>query len=432
VAQIRERTIAELEQELRALRARLAADERSLDAIRNRIQQFQARYRATVGDRFELLKRLQAALGEAGIETATEAPAPRPPLDQPRAARPPGHGEFERLYRDLARRVHPDLARDPDERHLRTRVMAELNSARETLDFERVRKLGERWDLRPDVDTLDDGVAAGERLLVAIERVQARLTAVAADLTRLRTSNLHVLMEIVEAQQRAGVDVLGETAADLDAQIAAARSRMALATMPPGGVAARATRPVAIAEPVLLLENAPRARRVVVFSAAALAAILSAGIVAASFVQSSGRPRTLITTGAVLPASSLASPSAAATATPFAYRVAQRDVITSGRTTATVRIIVEGQPFAAEKIATLADAARREIGGQQAVVVFAYRSASEIGGPFTVGRAYFSVDGRGWDGDGQTADGPDSGGIVGSVVVSIGATVETQPFRASR
>ena len=97
-----------------------------------------------------------------------------------------------------------------------------------------------------------------------------------------------------------------------------------------------------------------------------------------------------------------------------------------------MRIVIDGSPTLAEKVATIAEAARRELRSQQAVVVFAYASPDEIGGPFTIGRAYLSVDGKGWAGDGQTPDGPDGGRVVGSVVVTGGSTPQTQTFTAPR
>lgn len=348
--------------------------------------------------------------------------------------------EFERLYRDLARRVHPDLASDSSELAKRTRMMAELNVARETLDYDRARQLGEAWDLRPEDLGTDPSLSLVDRLLLGIERVEARLTAVTADVIRLRHSDLCVLMEIVDAQERAGIDVLAETAADLDIRIAEARVRLALGYDAPRGIAGASAPPPS--DPGQRVAEVPAAPVAPHTSAAppathlaplAVGALLAGAIaVYAAFLAVGSSDHATIVMIPATGSRPTGTPAVEVTSSPLAYRVTERLQSTSGRTTVTVRIVVEGFPSPAEKLSTLAEAARREIRSQQAVVIYAYRSVNEIGGPYTVGRAYLSVDGRGWDGGGHTEDGPDTGGVVGSIVVALGAATETQTFRAQR
>jgi hypothetical protein len=429
VAQLRARTVTDLEYELREARHRLAQGERALRTARTRLEVFAARYQRTVGERFEHLRRLQSVSGGAvGSETL---PAPR----APRPERPPGNAEFDRLYRELARRVHPDVSHDPGERAMRTRAMAELNAARETLDFDRARRLGDTFDGRVDESEPDseDSEDQFERLLVAIERVEARLTAVTADAVRLRENKLYLLMEVVEAQERAGIDVLGETAADLDGQIAEARAAIAIGREPAAAALpepAPAPASGSSAEP-LDLDLARGSSFWTARFAAALAIAGGIALVAASLAATAPSQAMIVTA----PTASVRATQTAAVETtpaPHAYLAVEREQSATGRTTATVRIVIEGALTPAEKMSTLAEAARRELRSQQALVVFAYSSIDEIGGPFTIGRAYLSVDGKGWSGDGQTPDGPDSGGVVGSVVVTQGATTETRIFSAPR
>jgi len=426
MAQARVRTITDLERELKAGRARLASTEHELAATRNRLEAFAVRYRVSVGDRFEVLRMLQ---GVSDPPNGADAPAANAAQSARPQTRPgPGLTEFERIYRDLARRVHPDLAQDPDERVLRTRVMAELNSARETLDFERARQLVDAWEMHPEEMDFSAEIDQTERLLHAIDRVTARLTAVTANLTRLQNSNLHLLLNIVEAQQRAGVDVLAETAADLDLQIAEARSKMSVAARPPIDLVKPQWHDRRVAVFLTPSTSTPAARATL--SVAALLVMICIVALAATLAGSVQRDLVVVTAPSA--AVNLAAPATEATPPPLSYRVAERKQSASGRTTATVRIVIEGLPSQAEKIATLVDAARREIQAQQAVVVLAYRSSVEIGGPFTVGRAYSSVDGRGWSGDGSTEDGPDGGQVVGSVVVALSPVLETQGFSVQR
>jgi hypothetical protein len=427
VARIIERSVADLEAELRAARARLADAQRDLTTLNTRLESFATRYQVTVGHRFELLKTAKTEAPRRGDENDARAAGTNSVDGAARPERMPGHAEFESFYRDLARRVHPDLAEDPRERTLRTRIMAELNNAREALDFDRARQLVTAWELRSDSVGHTAGTDRAAYLVLAIERVEARFTAVTADMTRLQNSNLHRLLSVVEAQERAGIDLLAETAADLDRQIAEVRSTMSLPSVTRADAAEIRQVPGAVAVLAPLGASVPTRR--VASWLAALVSVISLGILAVA-VGTGPQDASLVITTALPTPSARGQTDARTTPSPAPYRVIERALSTSGRTTATVRIVVDESRSYAEQVSTVTDAARREIGGQQAVLILAYRSASEIGGPFTVGRAYLSVDGRGWTGDGATADGPDDGRVIGSIVVSIGGTIETRPFTA--
>lgn len=427
MARIIERSVADLEAQLRAARARLADAQRDLTTLNTRLESFATRYQLMVGQRFELLKLAKADSPQRLKENGARAASTSSDGGAARPERMPGHAEFESFYRDLARRVHPDLTDDPRERTVRTRIMAELNNAREALDFDRARQLVTAWELRSDSVEHTAGTDRAEYLVLAIERVEARFTAVTADMTRLQNSNLHRLLSVVEAQERAGIDILAETAADLDRQIAEAGSTMLL----PSVMRAEATEirqePGAAAVPAPLAAPVPTSRAAA--WVAALVSLISLGLLALALGMRPQDASLVITTALPTP-SARGQTDGRTTPSPVPYRVMERALSTAGRTTATVRIVVDETRSYAEQVSTMADAARREIGAQQAVLVLAYRSAGEIGGPFTVGRAFLSADGRGWAGDGTTADGPDDGRVIGSIVVSIGGTIETRPFTA--
>ena len=434
MAESAERGIALLERELDTLHRQLARREEELETTREELRLFALRYARTVGARFEELRTLRgddpegsASGGIADQVTPSGSDDGTSAVDR----------EFQRLYREVARRVHPDLARDQEERALRTRVMAEVNAAQERRDMGRARQLLDEWETQRTVAPPESEPMRADRLLRTIERLRARLVATTGELARLRQTNLHILMSVVEAQRRVGVDMLEETAADLDRQLAEARAAPAVrapepAAAPPRSVPALAIAPIAVFAAPGPVPGRARVRPMRIAAGLAVAAaIVLAALTLGPALRSAARPAAVVT----IP-STEARPSAASapsrTPEPRPYRVLERVGSTAGRTTAIVRIVVEGEPTPAEKIATLAEVARRELRSSQAVLVFAYRAAAESGGPFTVGRAYLSADGRGWGGDGLTEDGPDDGGVVGSLVASLGASIDTLTFRAGR
>jgi len=58
-------------------------------------------------------------------EPIAEKTKPLPPLAEPEAAPP----DLKKIYRDLARRYHPDHAQNEDDRQFRTQMMAHINAA---------------------------------------------------------------------------------------------------------------------------------------------------------------------------------------------------------------------------------------------------------------------------------------------------------------
>jgi septal ring factor EnvC (AmiA/AmiB activator) len=63
--------------------------------------------------------------------------------------------ELKKLYRKLARRFHPDLATEPDERERRNRLMAEINAAYSDRDLDALRLLA----AQPEDARIDEPIA---------------------------------------------------------------------------------------------------------------------------------------------------------------------------------------------------------------------------------------------------------------------------------
>ncbi len=113
------------------------------------LRRFELRYRPAVGDRYDELERLRARAGRgwdalARARGSGEGPesAERDAADAP-AARP-GEGA-RRIFLELARRIHPDLAEDESERRRRHEVMAEATLAYRDGDDRRLQWLLEHW-----------------------------------------------------------------------------------------------------------------------------------------------------------------------------------------------------------------------------------------------------------------------------------------------
>jgi curved DNA-binding protein CbpA len=129
--------------------------------------------------------------------------------------------QFKRLYRRLARRYHPDLARDQDEREIRNVQMAALNEAYEA------RSLIELAALAGNAkDPTGAGEVAGtDQQMIKILKKELATVRRRTLLIQNELENLHNLPTVqlslqVKIARRSGRDLLAEMARDLKRQIA--------------------------------------------------------------------------------------------------------------------------------------------------------------------------------------------------------------------
>ena len=161
--------------QLHVLTRRLLERERDLAAYRNELHAFETRYRKALGTRYarldELAERLdetqERVAGPGGDDHAhgTDGPAERYPgqglpggqnwawgerePEQEPERRPAVAEGAKRLFRQLARLIHPDLAGDAHERERRTNLMVAANEAYERGDEAALeRMLASAWAMR--------------------------------------------------------------------------------------------------------------------------------------------------------------------------------------------------------------------------------------------------------------------------------------------
>ena len=126
--------------ELATLEVELAQRELELTTLQSELRAFEAQYLRVVGVRYVKLDELEAQIAEAQVrlspqddklqEQASQARTQaqesartigdRPEPGQPDKFQPSEH--LKRLYRDLAKRIHPDLTTDEQERARRQRL----------------------------------------------------------------------------------------------------------------------------------------------------------------------------------------------------------------------------------------------------------------------------------------------------------------------
>jgi hypothetical protein len=234
-------------QDVETLRARVGELETQLserDAEVTRLKAdldvFRIRYRQEVGLLHEQLDELEAAIDEA--ELGVRAEKPTPPAD---AATSEGDrlivetapkytsDAVRKLFRDVAKAIHPDLAGDDHTRDRRHTLMIEANRAYALGDEQRLRSILEAWKNSPEAVSGSDAEAVRERLLRRAAQLEEQLEACATELADLEASSLWHLKAMVDEAAASGKDLVADMVRRLKRDILIARNRLDAITWRP-------------------------------------------------------------------------------------------------------------------------------------------------------------------------------------------------------
>ncbi|MBK8901083.1 MAG: J domain-containing protein [Anaerolineaceae bacterium] len=239
--------VKRLRLELDELRAELAEAEAEFESQLEDVQAFEFRFEAHVGQLLDQLAALevevnsyltriklmrhQQSFGESGPafdpveeqyrqtwrhepETAAPQPQPAPP--------PATQAQLKKMYRELARQFHPDLAIDEADRQYRTNKMAAINDAYKAHSMVELLALAEEMAVHQSrqqaVQPPDQEMA--QALQEEIERCRRRLRRIDNELQNLPNRAMVDLALQVKLAQREGRDLLAELAAELERKIA--------------------------------------------------------------------------------------------------------------------------------------------------------------------------------------------------------------------
>jgi DNA repair exonuclease SbcCD ATPase subunit len=179
-------------------------------------------------DQIEVLRSRQV-FGQAHISVeqqyrrAWQAPPESAPTPPARPLDPASEAEIKRLYRQLARRFHPDLARDAADRARRTEKMAAINDAYAARSLAELVALADEPDTFIDTGRTRPGQTEAQLIQVLqkeLERCRHRMRNIEKELRSLRLRpSVEVSLE-AKAARRMGRDLLAEMAEELEQRIA--------------------------------------------------------------------------------------------------------------------------------------------------------------------------------------------------------------------
>jgi hypothetical protein len=219
--------LAAIEEEQATLEAELAAFNadymREVVTVLAELHEIEARIAALVAQRSgsaEDEAAARSASARARETTAAVKAIPKTPGPLPT-------GDLKKLFREAAKRMHPDLAPDDDARRHAEAFMKRLNLAFSARDGEAIADLLRQWESSPYATPVVTEEAESVRVArrvgalgTAVERARARLDEV-------RGSELAAMMERAMAAAANGTDLLAEWRTSAEVALAGARVKLA-------------------------------------------------------------------------------------------------------------------------------------------------------------------------------------------------------------
>ncbi len=231
--------------ELLDLEQALAERELELSTIKSEIRVFEKQYQQTVGVKHQELDEVRAqVMGLASQfyprsdEFRNKAKSAR---DQAKKSAGDYQGveddskweqkfmpseELKKLFRDVAKKIHPDLAGDEKEQERCHLLMAKLNQAYQCMDEEAIQSVLLDWESgKPGKEDLPVG-AQLVRLLRKLSRGKKRMQKILQDQEELELSEMYILMLKSEGLKAIGLDLLEELAGKIEEKILKSKSRI--------------------------------------------------------------------------------------------------------------------------------------------------------------------------------------------------------------
>lgn len=218
---------------LSKLQAQVQELEADYDRTNNRIRDFEKRYKPAVGDRYQELEDLRAKISHAWFELnkarrgryeKRHKEKKNKDLEQ-EAFKP--EVELKNLFRELARRIHPDRAEDVEDGHRRHEFMSEATGAYRNKDLQRLQWLMEHWEAAPRLPRGFDPEARIARTNQRIAWLRYRVRELNISITALNTSSVARIMDEAEHARGQGRNLVAELRSRVMADLEETRADLA-------------------------------------------------------------------------------------------------------------------------------------------------------------------------------------------------------------
>lgn len=220
--------LSERRKELARLDAELAERESQLARLRGEMAAFESRYLKIVGNRYDELAEIEKEIAKLqGLDFDEDYNGDSLADDEVGCGQNRFHSDkLKKLYREVARKLHPDLTSCPQERQHRHQLMVEVNRAYESGAEDRLQELLEAGESLEAVE--NDGAMSAEMILLLRRIVEAkqRIAEIESDVEAVTASEIHKLKLRIENSEAMGIDLFADLLAQVDRQIKKARNRL--------------------------------------------------------------------------------------------------------------------------------------------------------------------------------------------------------------
>lgn len=224
------------------LETELVARVTEFETLQADLEQFRQRYRQEVGVLHDQLDEIELAIAEAELgelsrhveelkqQVAQDATAPAEEGDEPASsvAQPARFTSdaVRKLFREVAKAVHPDLAADQATRDRLHSFMVQANRAYALGDAEQLQSILDAWERSPEAVRGTDPEATRTRLERRVMQLEEQLAAVASEVDALHATSLWELKVMVDQAAVRGKDLIRQMVDRLKRDIMVATNRL--------------------------------------------------------------------------------------------------------------------------------------------------------------------------------------------------------------
>src|SRR5262245_40565011 len=222
-----EQALQRRREELAALEAQIAELEPQLAKLETQMRAFESHYLSVIGNRYDELAEIEKEIAKIqGLEIDEDEDLSLADDEVGCGQNRLHSGKLKKLYREVARKFHPDLASCDQERLHRNQLMIEVNRAYEAGAEDKLEQLLEAGTSLEGIES--SGAMSAEMILIVrkIAEAKEQLVALQSDVAEITGSELYKLKLRVENADAMGVDLFADLIAQVDRQITKARNRL--------------------------------------------------------------------------------------------------------------------------------------------------------------------------------------------------------------
>lgn len=228
---------AQLEQkrlDLTELEQETAERETYLTELQANMRMFESRYLNSVGVLYDELAAIEKECSKIqglDYDVDSDTEGPDDDADEDDNGVSCGQNLFQaaklkKLYHDVARKFHPDLAQCEDERRHRHQLMIEANRAYETGEEDRLTEMLEEG---LKIESVSDNSTMSTEMILLIRKINAekhKYSAIGSKINEITSSDIYKLKLRVDNGEAMGIDLMEDMLSQLRRQIIKAKNRL--------------------------------------------------------------------------------------------------------------------------------------------------------------------------------------------------------------